>query len=310
MRALVVGQGSIGRRHARVLSEMGLEVAVVTHHVGNAAPGMHCHPDIPTALNEQRPGYIVVANQTYRHHEALATLAEAGFDGVVLVEKPLFDRPRTMPPNRFRRLAVGYNLRFHPVLLELRRRLSGRTILAVEAYAGQWLPDWRPNVDYRVTYSARTVEGGGVLRDLSHELDLITWLFGPWCRLAALGGRRGRLEIDSDDLWTVMMELRSGAALTLQINYLDRPGRRRLLAITTDATFEADLSAATLRENGDLSRFEVARDDTYRAEHAALIAGRSNDLCSMAEGNEVLATIAAIEKAVIVGAFVARETVT
>ena len=67
-----------------------------------------------------------------------------------------------------------------------------------------------------------------MLRDLSHELDLIQWLFGRWTRLTALGGRRGELEIDADDTWAVLLELDSGAIATLHLNYLDRPGRRRV----------------------------------------------------------------------------------
>lgn len=294
MRALVVGQGSIGRRHARLLAEAGHEVAFVSR---TASHDHRCYGELASAVAKELPDYIVIANTTAEHYASLATLAEIGFTGTVLVEKPLFDATHTLPAHRFARLAVAYNLRFHPVLRELKQRLQGQRILSVEAYAGQWLPDWRPGTDHRNGYSAHRSQGGGVLRDLSHELDLIAWLFGPWSRIAALGGRRSNVTVDSDDLWTILLETNSGASATLQLNYLDRPGRRRLVVITNDATHVADVSAATLTTNGETTKFNVHRDDTYRAEHAAMIAGGPGDLCAAAEGLAVLDTIAAIEHA-------------
>lgn len=302
-RALVIGNGSIGRRHARLLAQAGCDVAVVTRRPGE---GQRCHADIAEGLAAEQPDYVVIANETARHHEALAALTTYGYAGIVLIEKPLFDKPRAVPRHGFRHAAVAYNLRFHPVLMELARRLDGHRVLSVEAYVGQWLPDWRPGTDYRTSYSADPARGGGVLRDLSHELDTIAWLFGPWSRVAALGGKCSDLEIATDDLWTVLIEMESGAAVTLQLNYLDRPGRRRMLVITSQSTFVADLSAGTLTENGATAEFKVARDHTYEAEHGAMIAGGAGRPCSLEEGLDVLATVAAIERAAASRSFVTR----
>jgi predicted dehydrogenase len=305
MKALVVGQGSIGQRHARLLSQAHCDVAVVSR---TPSRQLRSHADLATAVVAEKPGYIVIANATAEHHASLATLVEQEFTGAVLVEKPLFDQPRPAPFHRFARLAVAYNLRFHPVLVALKQRLAGQRVLSVEAYAGQWLPDWRPGTDHRTSYSASATRGGGVLRDLSHELDLVAWLFGPWSHLAALGGRQSTVTFDSDDLWTVLLELASGAAVTLQLNYLDRPGRRRLLVVTPDATHVADVAAATLTTNGTATHYEVDRDDTYRAEHAAMIANGPGEPCTLGDGLAVLETIAAIEHAARNRTFVERTT--
>lgn len=304
MRALVIGQGSIGRRHARLLAADGHDVAVLS---SRPSPDFRRHGELAAALTTERPGYVVVANTTAEHHQSLAALASHGYSGAVLVEKPLFDRTRALPDHGFSRLAVAYNLRFHPVVRELKRRLRGEHVLSVEAYAGQWLPDWRPGTDCRDSYSARAAAGGGVLRDLSHELDLLAWLFGPWTRIAALGGRRSDVTVDSDDLWTVLIELSSGAAATLQLNYLDRPGRRRLVVVTSQTTHVADIAGATLTSNAVASRFDVGPDDTYRAEHAAILAGGPGEPCTAAEGLSVLETIAAIEHAARAGTLVERK---
>jgi predicted dehydrogenase len=304
MRALVVGQGSIGHRHARMLAGLGCDVAVVSRRNGNE---YQTYSDLGEALERENPAYVVIANETSRHKATADALAAAGFTGTVLVEKPLFDRRFPLPKSNFKKSAVAYNLRFHPIFLTLKDKLAGRQVLAVEAYVGQWLPDWRPGTDHRASYSSHAAMGGGVLRDLSHELDLIWWLFGPWSRIAALGGRRADVTVDSDDVWSVLFELESGAAATLHLNYLDRPGRRRLVVLTADTTFVADLSASTLTINGETTRFEIDRDDTYRAEHRAMIADGPGEPCTLAEGLAVLDTVAAIEHAASTRAFIVRE---
>lgn len=304
MRALVVGQGSIGRRHSRLLAELGCSVSVVSRHLADGTyPRFR---SLAEALEAGHPEYVVVASETSAHLDAIEALAAADFTGLVLVEKPLFHRQAACPKNRFARAAVAYNLRFHPLLQEFSRRLNGRRILAVEAYVGQWLPDWRPGIDYRASYSARKAEGGGALRDLSHEIDLLQWLFGDWTHLAAIGGHRSDLQIDSDDLWTVLFEFQTGASATLHLNYLDRPGRRRLTVITSDTTFLADLSASTLWQNGQATHFDCGRDDTYRAQHLAMIGKGGGSLCPIDDGRAVLDTIAAIEDAAAHRRFNAR----
>ncbi|QEE43661.1 Gfo/Idh/MocA family oxidoreductase (plasmid) [Rhizobium sp. WL3] len=295
-RALVIGFGSIGARHARVLSELGVVVAVASRHA-RSIPGMIVFAEIPEALRIFAPDYIVVANETSQHMRTLAQLDAAGFSGRVLVEKPLKadldDGIVTSAGNVF----VAYNLRFHPVLKALAARLCNDRVLTVQIYAGQYLPDWRPQTDYRLSYSAHRERGGGVLRDLSHELDYIQQMFGTWRRLSALGGKVGSLEIDSDDAWTVMMETIGGEMLTLQLNYLDRAGRREVTVVGDEHSYRADLVACTLQVDKTVQYFKVERDTTYIEQHKAMIDGRWDEVCSWDQGIAVLDTIARIEQA-------------
>lgn len=294
-RALVVGLGSIGRRHARALGELDCDVAVVSRRGGHydgdpsfssLAEGLACH----------RPDYVVLARETARHAEDIVELAEAGFDGDVLVEKPLTAVPTELPALPFARLAVAYNLRFHPELSRLRAMLDGQEIATVTVHAGQHLSTWRPGTDYRSSYSADPAAGGGVLRDLSHELDYLLWLFGPAIRVAAMGGRSGLLDIGSDDTWAILLELDRAPLVSLQLDYLDRIGQRRVVVTTRDHTLVVDLVAmrsfvdgAELPSTGGI--------DTYRAQHEAMLGSADGRLCTLQEGAAVVELVAAIEKA-------------
>jgi predicted dehydrogenase len=247
---------------------------------------------------------VVVANETAAHHPTLTALASAGFAGRVLVEKPLFDRLAPLPEHRFAACFVGYNLRFHPVLEELAKALARERPISAHLYVGQYLPDWRPSRDYRHTASASRQAGGGVLRDLSHELDYLAWLFGRCERVAALGGRFSELEIDSDDVQGLLLAFEHCPVVTAQLNYLDRQGRRSLVVNTAKRTIVADLIRSTLSIGDEEKTFAVGRDDTYLAQHRRILGNSHEGLCTLAEGAAVLELIAAAESAAASGQWV------
>lgn len=294
-RALVVGFGSIGQRHARLLAEIGCEVAVVSRRRQTSLP---CFPDLSLAVESYAPDYIVIANETANHRYSLEVLQQCGFHGRVLVEKPIFSVPAALPKAPFVKAAVAYNLRFHPGLRRLKQLLSSEEIISAHAYCGQDLRTWRPSIDYRTSYSAKQAAGGGVLRDLSHELDYLLWMFGPWTAVAALGGRYSTLEIESDDCWGLLLSTASCPIITLQVNYIDRPGRRSVLVNTRRYTFVLDFILGRLETDGVAEVFDLDPDYTYREQHRAMLSDASSyPLCSLEQGVKVVELIAAIEKA-------------
>jgi predicted dehydrogenase len=292
--SLVVGYGSIGARHAEVLAEIGCSVALVSRR---AVAGLPAFKDLAEALAVRKPQYIVVANETDLHHATLSQLADLGYPGTVLIEKPLFSNNVAIPTHAFRETYVAYNLRFHPIIARLKELLQQERIISTHAYVGQYLPDWRPQADYRKTYSASSERGGGVLRDLSHELDYLTWMLGGWSSVAAVGGHFSSLEITSDDVFSLLMTTPRCPAVSVHLNYLDRVAKR-VISINTDRfTVQANLVKGTLTLNGETESFQTERNATYRAMHAAAIKGKSDVVCSLDEGVETLLLIEAAVKA-------------
>ena len=292
MKTLVAGYGSIGTRHARILKELGVPVSVLSSREVDFAPR---HRTLEEAL-AARPEYVVVAGPTADHFDFLCRLELAGFKGSVLVEKPLYFKSEAKHFS-FKHLAVAYNLRFHPLLLRLKERLAGEKVLSVQCYVGKYLPEWRPQADYRKGYSASKSAGGGVLRDLSHELDYLNWMLGPWEAVTATGGHFSALELDSDDVFCLMLRLKKCPVATVQMNYVDRVSRREVLVNTDRHTFKADLIADTLEIDKEKETFKVERDDTYRAEHQAALSGQYGKLCSFEEGIDIMRLIDAAERA-------------
>ena len=111
-------------------------------------------------------------------------------------------------------LAVAMNLRFHPGPATVHRIVRsgeiGRPLLAHVSF-GSFLPDWRPNVDYRRSYSARADLGGGIALDAIHEVDYATWTLGEAHEVSAWLGRVSDLEIDVEDLALFIVRHARGA---------------------------------------------------------------------------------------------------
>ena len=164
-----------------------------------------CFPSITEAL-KFCPEIAVIANPATFHVSMAELLAQVGAH--LLIEKPLSvesdgikDFLKICVENDVI-LLVGYNLRFLPSLQYFQQSLKKDDIgkvLSVRCEVGQYLPSWRPGTDYRKGVSARNELGGGVLLELSHELDYLSWIFGKTAWVKANLSRQSELEIDVED---------------------------------------------------------------------------------------------------------------
>lgn len=306
LRCLVVGYGSIGRCHESVLRGMGAETAVVSRHAKN----LECpvYSSLKDALEKFRPSYVVVANRTSEHMETLSQLNCAGFTGTCLVEKPLAEKPVTFDEHCDFKIRVGYVMRFHPLVQKAIKLLEDRILYSIDAYVGQYLPDWRPGTDYRQCYSASIGQGGGALRDLSHELDYLSLLGGGWRRVAALGGHISDLEIDTDDVYGLLMETQHCPVVLCQMNYLDRNVRRDCTIQYEGGTLYLNFIRNELTHNGAVQAVELERNEMFEAMHAAAWLPEALGLCSFEEAVQTLELIEAAERAAGESRWVCRKS--
>lgn len=289
MKCLVVGYGSIGQRHARVLREMECHVALVSRSTTQDFP---VYPSISEAVSGWAPQYIVIANDTNLHAPALTELAKLEYEGTTLVEKPLAERISELGPTPSGPIYVGYTLRFHPIIQWLAKHLRGQSLWTLTAYVGQYLPDWRPDSDYRKSYSARK-DDGGVIRDLSHELDYIQFFSGVCRQTIVSGGQLSSLEIESEDAATLLAKLERCPLTTVHVNYLDRSPSRWIIANGPMGTVHADLIKGTISLNGEEQHVPVVRDAMIRDQHLAALHQDTTMLCTLAEAMNTMRWIEA-----------------
>ncbi len=243
---VVVGCGSIGRRHIRNL--ISLKVGVLATDVDRGrlqeAIRLGATPvrDLEEAI-KSRPAAGIVCTPPHLHAEVALPLLAGGAD--VFVEKPI---AHELPDARglveyatrhHKILYVGYNLRFHPGLQRLSEFLTqskfGRP-LSFKIEFGQYLPDWRPSEDYRRGYNTRRAEGGGIILDASHEIDYLLWLAGEvesvHCEAAHVSG----LEMDAEDVAAITLRTRQGAIAEIHVDCVQRRYTRSCKVICESGT--------------------------------------------------------------------------
>lgn len=293
IKALIIGYGSIGKRHREILSGMGIEVSVLTRRGGSEQCFYSGYED---AFADNKFDYVVVSTETSNHGDALKELERVNFSGTVLVEKPLFTNKTEAGVKNTLDIYVAYNMRFSPLVKKLTELIRGEELISVVAYVGQYLPDWRPDSDYRNSYSARKSKGGGVLRDLSHELDLLLWLLGPVTSHTTTGGKLSDLEIDCEDTVMSLLEFEKCKNVSLTMNYLDRKVSRFIIVNTSTTTIKVDFVAKTISNGTEEETIEFERDSVYKDMHSDLISGKKETVCTYNEGMSVMELIESMEK--------------
>lgn len=306
---LVVGVGSIGRRHLRNLKALGVRRLSVLRVLGKglADPslldGVVLHRSLDAAL-DAAPDAVVVCNPTSLH--VPVALEAARRNCHLFIEKPLSDSLSLIADleiearERALTVAVGYHLRHHPALTFIRQWVEQDAIgkiISIRAEVGQYLPDWHPSEDYRAGYSARRDLGGGVLLDLSHEIDYVLWLAGAPGRLCCIAGRYSSLEIDTEDAAEITMECSRVPLVSLHLDYVQRQVVRRCHITGERGSIRWDDGAgevALLRaETGSWKTLRSApdRNDIFIAEmrhFLACVQGRAAPLAGLAEGRAAL----------------------
>ena len=244
MRLLIAGCGSIGRRHAQNASELAeiglLDAEPAKAQALAAALGGRAFATTEEAL-AWRSEAAIVAAPNHLHLPLARALIEAGAH--VLIEKPIshalegVDEVLAAAERMGRQVYVACNMRFHAGPAALRTALPriGKPLFA-RAHFGHYLPNMRPDADYRRLYCARRATGGGVILDGIHELDYLAWLLGPAVEVSAAAGTLSDLDIEVEDYATVSVRHRSGARSEIHLDYLQRYKRRGCELVGSEGT--------------------------------------------------------------------------
>ncbi|WP_096027579.1 Gfo/Idh/MocA family protein [Campylobacter lanienae] len=294
MRALIISMGSIGRRHYEVLNQMGFKAdAVSSQNLEN----IKIYKDL-NQVDLNSYDYFIIASSTHLHYEHLSYIDSKVRGKIILCEKPLFDKFQNFNPNN--QILIGYNLRFHPLILKLKDMLKNQKILSIEARCGQYLPTWR-KMDYTKSYSADKERGGGVLLDLSHEIDYISFLSDTSLKLIkAIQAKISNLNITSDDI-SMILAYCNRALVNISLNYLSKTPYRQILIETDDNTFELNLITNQLKisdisgSTTTINEPNLDRNSIFIAMHADAL-GDQKYICKLSEALNTMRLIDQIQK--------------
>ena len=212
---LVIGSGSIAKRHIANLRLLhpGVDIICVGSRGKSFSPDMVGATTVMTAIDDAiKVGldYAIIASPAHLHIKHAQILLNKNIP--TLIEKPLCVELTDIKEFNFdekrHKVAVGYNLRLMPSAQKVKQVLMSGSlgkIISAHADVGQYLPDWRPGLNYKNSVSAQAVLGGGALLELSHELDYLIWFFGNFIQVSGFLGYSKLLDIDVEDSVDAML---------------------------------------------------------------------------------------------------------
>ena len=313
---LIIGSGSVGKRHARNLAALGCRISCVDpredrrREFAAETPVVGAHQTVEAALQAGGLDGIAVASPTAYHPANTIAALEAKLP--VLLEKPV---AKTAAEARIMLKAeqttgvpvlLGYTWRWWPPLKRLRQQLDAKAIGAVrhvQFHMSAHLADWHPWEPYQEFFMASAVQGGGALLDESHWIDLMVWLFGKPQQLIGRVEKISDLEIDADDNVDVLAIFANGLRVSLHLDLYGRPHEKFIRFIGEGGTllWSADPNRIAIgREPAQKwteETFTCERNDMFVAvakEFLDVIAGRAKPSCTLAEGVGVMELIEAV----------------
>jgi len=253
----MVGMGSIGIQHTRnlalLLEEQGDSFQIDALRTrGNPLPDdvQGLITDTYSSFDTLPCDYDVVFlnSPTSLHFVHLRNAIDHSRH--IFVEKPVFDRTdhpwQDLPLHKESVYYVACPLRYHSVIKHIKGIIESQRVFSARSICSSYLPDWRPDADYRECYSSRVDQGGGVRKDLIHEWDYLCYLFGMPSAIHQFHGTFSDLEISSEDL-AVYIAKYPDKLVSIHLDYFGRANRREIEIYTDDDVIIGDLISHTVR---------------------------------------------------------------
>ena len=239
---LIIGFGSIGRKHYRIIKKFSISqnIKILTSQ-----------SQVPNKLNDFKsaikfdPDLIIISSTTNLHLKYIKLVENYFKNKKILIEKPLFKNKYNLIVKK-NKYYIGYHFRFDPVINYIKKAVKNEKIFSVICQNYSFLPDWRPQRNYIKTSSARKELGGGVLRDLSHELDFISWIFGKMKIRFAKNNRISNLKINTDDNFLINGSTKKVTDITLSSNFFSKIVKKKIYIFGNKINIEADLISKSI----------------------------------------------------------------
>lgn len=232
LKALVVGYGSIGKRHIDNLSKFpGIQISVLTNQKPDTfLKKRKCiiFSDMEKSLNFN-PDFAIIANSTDQHVETAIFLAKNGIH--LFIEKPLSNNSKNISILKnivYKKHLVsllGSNLRFHPCIKKIKQLLESNKIgipLYVFVENGSYLPDWHKDEDYRISYAGNEKKSGGIILTNIHEVDYLYWFFGIPKSVFSITEKLSKLEISSSDISNILIKFKNNVTAMVHMDFFQK----------------------------------------------------------------------------------------
>jgi predicted dehydrogenase len=314
---LIVGSGSVGKRHARNLIQLGCRISCMDprkdrcREMKDEMQTEFEYTDFKTAISSYSFDGIVIGSPTAFHPEQAIIAIEAGIP--VLLEKPVAINAndaykiQNVLLNNKTPILLGYTWRWWPPLQQLKLLLKEGKIGSlrhVQFYMSAHLADWHPWEPYQSFFMSNKALGGGALLDESHWIDLMIWLLGMPERISASISKLSDLEIETDDNVDICCFYK-GMNVTIHLDLYGRPHEKfiRLVGEKGTLTWSAEPNriafSSQWEQLWETEVFDYNRNDMFVSvaqEFLNVVNGAIPQTCTLTDGLRVMDLIEAIRE--------------
>ena len=248
----------------------------------------------------------IVSSPATLHLEQAKELAENNVH--LLIEKPVsyvsdgIDQLSKTVIDKKIVVLIGYALRYDKGAIKFKEWLSNKIvgkILHARIECGSYLPDWRPDQDYRKTVSASRELGGGVLLELSHELDYLYWFFGKPVDVVANIRNSNTLDVNVEDQADLLLTSQDGYPISVQLDFTRRNHARTCKVLTSEGELIWDAINKTVilrvvNNEPEIYTYNNDKDYIYRQQMESFFVSIDQDIeptVSVREGLDVMKLI-------------------
>ena len=294
---VVIGSGSISKKHKKILKKIDKKVLIVS--LGSREFSQNSKEKIEK-LKKFNPENFIICSPSSLHLHHLMLIEKYFSKKNVLIEKPLFNKTVKIK-NKFKnKYVVGYNLRYHPVLKFIKSFIKKKKIFYIKIESSSYLPSWR-KINYKNSVSAKKKLGGGVLLEMSHEIDFLTWIFGKLKLSNVLNDKASDLKINTDDFLIINGKTKNNSVVSMNMNFFSHLMRRELIVVGKNFSLSGDLikNEVILVKNFKKKRIKFKNfklDHTYKYQLQDFLSKKYKYTCSLKEGVKILDLIETIQK--------------
>lgn len=313
---LIIGAGSVGRRHARNLESLGATIACFDPRQDRLAEArkelkkVEVFDDLERALSAFYAGAVIASPPSFHVPQALECLRRRI---PILLEKPVSPdlgaalTLQEVASSGTTPILLGYTYRWWPPLIHLRNRIRANAVGPLRHarfVMSAHLADWHPWERYQDFFMASRDQGGGALLDESHFIDLMLWFFGAPSAVTGNVEHLSNLEITTDDNVDMIVRYPDNFRVTIHLDLFGRPHQKSITVVGEDGTLECLFDPNLVSESvhgreAAITKFECERNDMFLAEAKEFldVIERGKPLsCSLDDGVEVLRAVEAVRR--------------
>ena len=277
---VIIGFGAIGRRHAKILNNLK---SIKKIYVISKQKKIGYEKTSLSNLKKINPDYFVICSETYKHITHLKFINDNFSKKTILVEKPIFEKFYKFKPNN-NKIFVAYNFRFHPIISYIKNFCKNKKIWFAQVSCGSYLPSWRKNISYQQSYSSKGKKGGGVLLDLSHEFDYLSWMLGSLKLKYSFYKKISNLKINSKDFLSFTGSAPKAKIIQINLDYFSKIIKRFIIFEGNNFSIYADLIKNHIRINYRNKKSTIkfsnnSLNNSYIMQHKKILLNEIKDLC-------------------------------